>query len=168
MAEASTALANARTPEQISTARQRLSSATTQRDAALAALPQAQAGPPAVAAHPARSAAETYSRVLDTQAAASGRVGDAAGTRAAARGEYDAAVAEVAAQSTRGESAVLHNYEEMMRRTRSTAPTDYGATDGAESFAESYSLFQTDPDWLRTNRPAVYQWFADGNHLEPR
>lgn len=57
-------------------------------------------------------------------------------------------------------SAYLHALDGM------PAPTDYGQSSPHESFAESFALFYTDPDALKRARPAVYEWFARGGHLE--
>lgn len=46
------------------------------------------------------------------------------------------------------------------------APTDYGTTSDAESFAESFALFHVDPAALQRTRPKVAAWFASGGHLK--
>jgi len=46
------------------------------------------------------------------------------------------------------------------------APTDYGTTSPAESFAESFALFHVDPAALVRTRPKVAAWFAAGGHLQ--
>lgn len=46
------------------------------------------------------------------------------------------------------------------------APTDYGATSGHESFAESFALYRVDPAALERARPSAYRWFAEGGHLK--
>lgn len=42
--------------------------------------------------------------------------------------------------------------------------TDYAGTSWAETFAESFSLYHTDPDRLKSLRPEVYKFFESGNY----
>jgi hypothetical protein len=46
------------------------------------------------------------------------------------------------------------------------APTVYGEESLAEAFAESFSLFKTDPAALERVLPDVARWFANGGHVE--
>ena len=46
-----------------------------------------------------------------------------------------------------------------------TPPTAYAETSPAESFAESYSLYRTDPAALKRLLPAVFEYFERGEHL---
>ena len=46
-----------------------------------------------------------------------------------------------------------------------SAPTRYGAVSLGESFAESFSLFRSDPAALRRLLPRVHAFFAAGEHL---
>ncbi len=58
---------------------------------------------------------------------------------------------------------VLEAYDDALAGER--APTTYGETNLAESFAESFCLFRADPAALRRVLPQVAAWFEAGGHL---
>ena len=43
-------------------------------------------------------------------------------------------------------------------RLRTAPPTSYAGRETGEFFPEAFALYQTDPEWLRTNIPAMYRW----------
>lgn len=51
---------------------------------------------------------------------------------------------------------------------KASPPTAYAETSGRESFAESYSLYRTDPAALKRLLPKVYAFFEAGGHLPAR
>ncbi len=59
---------------------------------------------------------------------------------------------------------VLRAYKRVIGAT--PAPTRYGESSTAESFAESFALFHADPAALRRVTPKVHAWFGAGRHLE--
>ena len=46
------------------------------------------------------------------------------------------------------------------KATLKGAPIDYGNTDWGELFADSFSLYATDPHLLQAIRPHIYVYFA--------
>lgn len=60
----------------------------------------------------------------------------------------------------------LAEYELTRVLAPSQSPTDYGRKDLRESFAESYSLFKTDPAALARAAPQALAWFQSGEYLK--
>jgi hypothetical protein len=148
------ALNRARTPQQLAAAQTQLQTAVQARDAAFGRMG---------ASHPLHSEAQS---VVTSQDAA------IAAAQPAAQRQVDfqqAVSAQAAAQrtldgvSTGGQSARLRSFSAALRQD--TSPTEYGRTGAAEAFAESFMLFKSDPQYLRQNRPNIYQWFQSGGHL---
>jgi len=81
----------------------------------------------------------------------------------------DARDAQAAAPAK--DAARLQRFLDMVQQNGVKPFTTYAATSMDESkpeefFAEAFALYRRDPEYLNKNFPAVYQWFADGNHLE--
>ena len=51
-------------------------------------------------------------------------------------------------------------------RSFTQGPTEYSNESPEEAFAESFAMFHLDPKALQRVDPAVYQWFADGKHIQ--
>jgi hypothetical protein len=148
------AMNRARTPAQLTAAGQRLDSAIAARDAAFSRMG---------ASHPLRSDAQS---LITAQDAAMGAARPAAQRQVEfqqAVGAQNAAQRALDSVSTNGHSDRLRSFEAALRRD--TSPTQYGQTDSAEAFAESYMLFRSDPEYLRQNRPNIHRWFQAGGHL---
>ena len=52
-----------------------------------------------------------------------------------------------------------------MKDNNIKSPTDYGTKASAEHFAEAYSLYKTDPEYLKANNPKLYEYFEKNQHL---
>lgn len=154
---ANNAVLRARTPAQLTRARSQLQTAVQRRDRALTAMG---------AGHPLSTEATDLQSAQNTAIAAAGTAADrqieyqqAVGARRTA----DRALSRV--QSGSGESARsarLASFDRALRRD--VSPTEYGRTSVAEKFAESYMLYRSDPEYLRTQRPNTYRWFQQNNH----
>jgi hypothetical protein len=55
--------------------------------------------------------------------------------------------------------AKTHDFRQAVKADGGKEVTNYAATDWMESYAESYSLFVTDPERLKALRPKVYEYF---------
>ena len=111
------------------------------RDAALKALPPT---------HPAHTQATALAKGQDTA------FKDVASTSAA----------QVKASSSDGtESRQLEKFEEFIKDNNVKPTTDYGAGSNAEFYAESLSLYKTDPQYLKANSPKLYDYFKNNEHL---
>ena len=64
----------------------------------------------------------------------------------------------------RDRGPVLSAYKKVLKGRR--GPTRYGETSLAESFAESFALYHTDPEALKRVFPRVYSWFKGHGHLK--
>lgn len=66
-----------------------------------------------------------------------------------------------------GVSAQEAKFEKFVKDNAIPEVTDYAVRGSRhENFAEAYSLFKTDPAWMKENSPQLYKYFADGEHLK--
>jgi len=73
---------------------------------------------------------------------------------------------ETAVLSEENRSRRLASFERMLHRApRQAAPTSYD-TSIEEIFAESFMLYRSDPEFLRTHRLRIFEWFEQGHHLQ--
>lgn len=140
---ATSALATAK-PADVAARKTELDAAIADRDAALKKLPDSNA---------AKGAAKTYATAQDKQADLARTAGTASEEKAAAR-------------SADGKTSKrLENFETYVKDNGLKSPTDYGTTGMAEFYAESYSLYKTDPEYLKANNPKVFEYFENNKHL---
>jgi len=100
---------------------------------------------------------------LRTAARASRRAAEAARPSAIeARRKYVALARDFKRRSPR--QGIFDDYRRLLKGKR--GPTRYGRTNLKESFAESFSLFKTDPRALRRFSPELLAWFERGGHTE--
>lgn len=154
---ANNAVLRARTPAQLTRARAQLQSAVERRDRALTAMGSS---------HPLATEATELQTAQEAATTAAGTAADRqieyqqtlgarrSATRALSRVESGGGTS---ARSTR-----LASFDRALRRDLS--PTEYGRSSTAEKFAESYMLYRSDPEYLRTQRPNTYRWFQQNSH----
>jgi len=130
------------------------------RDAARAALAKSSAGHPALA-----DLADTSSRQDDSL-----KEGLAL---AAAHADWEAAKADrtaagnaTKATETGGQTKRLKKFADFVARERIPPLTNYAKTSTAEFYAEAFSLWRADPEYLLRVAPKLHGWFAAGEHLK--
>jgi hypothetical protein len=101
--------------------------------------------------------------------------GQAAEARAAAHKKRVAAENDAASkvqavpggQPGANESKRLGKFRAFVAKEKLTPPTTYAKTDGmAEWYAEAFSLWKSDPEFLGDQYPKLKKWFDDGEHLK--
>jgi hypothetical protein len=131
-------------PADVAARKTELDAAIADRDAALKKLPDS---------NPAKGAAGTYAAAQDKHADLARTAGTAGEEKAAAR-------------SADGKTSKrLENFDAYVKANGLKSPTDYGTTGMAEFYAESYSLYKTDPEYLKANNPKVFEYFENNKHL---
>lgn len=66
-----------------------------------------------------------------------------------------------------GVSAQEAKFEKYVKDNSIPEITDYAVSGSRhENFAEAYSLYKTDPEWMKTNSPLLFKYFKDGEHLK--
>lgn len=77
---------------------------------------------------------------------------------------------EKAAQGTGSDSKRLANFVSFVNKHKIEPFTDYARSNWpahpAEFYAEAFSLFHTDPDFMQTNYKPLFDWFTNGEHLK--
>ncbi len=141
--KATSALATAK-PADVAQKKQDLDAAIAKRDAELAKLPDT---------NPAKAAAKTYAGAQDKHA----DLARASGTATTEKADGTSANGK---QSKR-----LENFEKFVKDNNIKSPTDYGTNASAEHFAEAYSLYKTDPEYLKANNPKLFDYFETNQHL---
>ncbi|MFH1807309.1 MAG: hypothetical protein ABIJ09_01090 [Pseudomonadota bacterium] len=138
------ALSDAKTDSQVKTAKTALATAIKNRDAALAKLPDSD---------PTARAAKDMAAAQDTRA-------DLARTMATAR------AVETTASGPGDTSARLQSFSKYVKDNKILPFTDYAAKEGAQEFyAEAYSLYRTDPQWMKANSPKLFEYFEKNKHV---
>ena len=65
------------------------------------------------------------------------------------------------------ESKRLARFRAFVGKEKLTPPTQYAKDEGmAEWYAEAFSLWKNDPEFLGDQYPKVKKWFDDGEHLK--
>lgn len=78
------------------------------------------------------------------------------------------------AQSAEGKGAKAENISAQQRKFDKYVKdnglhelTDYAVSGSRhENYAEAFSLYKTDPEWMKTNEPKMYEYFQKGEHLK--
>lgn len=98
----------------------------------------------------------------------------AAGKRATALANLDTAkAAHTAAKKaddatqTKGQTNRLKKFADFVKKEKIPEPTEYAKTGIGEFYAESFSFFRTDPEFLKRVAPKLFDWFDKGEHLKP-
>lgn len=77
---------------------------------------------------------------------------------------------EKAAEGTGGDSKRLANFVGFVNKNKIEPFTDYARNNWpahpAEFYAEAFSLFHTDPEFMQTNYKPLFDWFTNGEHLK--
>lgn len=103
-------------------------------------------------------------------AAAQERAQALASVEASQAASNGALAAEEAIHAPRGESKHLAKFVEFVNQHQIEPFTDYARNNWpaspGEFYAEAFSLFHTDPDFMQVNYKPLYNWFATGEHFK--
>lgn len=139
---------------------QRLPSAVGQRDQAAATLRLPSTG------YPFMQNAEQLIQAQDTYIEASRTSAGLFQAYRRLRSTLQERERETAALSEGDRSRRLASFESMLNRAQpQAAPTSYDISI-EEIFAESFMLYRSDPEFLHTQRPRIFEWFEQGHHLQ--
>jgi hypothetical protein len=87
--------------------------------------------------------------------------------RVAAHKAQELAKTAADGQMKGNESKRLAKFRAFVGKEKLTPPTQYAKAEGmGEWYAEAYSLWKNDPEFLNDQYPKVKKWFDDGEHLK--
>jgi len=84
----------------------------------------------------------------------------------AAKSKHSAAKKAVAATETGGDTKRLKRFAAFVAREKIPPLTNYAKTKTSEFYAEAFSLWRADPEYLKLAAPKLFTWFATGEHLK--